>query len=57
MGSERLRFGVWSEQWEGLALQLWGNEEVTRLIGGPFNDQQMSDRLRREIRSQLDHGV
>lgn len=47
--SERLGFGHWSMNDLMLAHQLWGNAEVTSLIGGPFADEQIEQRLNREI--------
>jgi [ribosomal protein S5]-alanine N-acetyltransferase len=32
-----------------LAVDLWGNFRVTRLIGGPFSEKQIQERLAREI--------
>lgn len=46
--SERLGFRWWSEGDIELALGLWGNPDVTRLIGGPFTDEQVQERLARE---------
>jgi ribosomal-protein-alanine N-acetyltransferase len=36
---------------------LWGDPEVTRLIGGPFSDEQVRERLAREIANFCEHGV
>eukprot|EP00005_Dracoamoeba_jomungandri_P011053 CAMPEP_0174262696 /NCGR_PEP_ID=MMETSP0439-20130205/14621_1 /TAXON_ID=0 /ORGANISM="Stereomyxa ramosa, Strain Chinc5" /LENGTH=167 /DNA_ID=CAMNT_0015347553 /DNA_START=36 /DNA_END=536 /DNA_ORIENTATION=- len=47
--SERLLFGKWGEEDEGLARQLWGSEEVTKLIGGPFNERQVAQKLEEEM--------
>ena len=47
--SERLGFGHWSTGDLMLAQDLWGNAEVTSLIGGPFTDEQIEQRLSREI--------
>ncbi|HXA66362.1 MAG TPA: GNAT family N-acetyltransferase [Bryobacteraceae bacterium] len=47
--SERLGFGHWSTSDLMLAQDLWGNAEVTSLIGGPFADEQIEQRLSREI--------
>jgi len=40
-----------------LAHQLWANAEVTSLIGGPFADEQIGQRLDREIASMNASGV
>ncbi len=47
--SERLGFGVWSENDVTLGLGLWGDAEVTKYIGGPFSEEQVRQRLAREI--------
>jgi|SRR5580704_3556146 ribosomal-protein-alanine N-acetyltransferase len=45
----RLGFGHWLTNDLPLAHQLWGNAEVTSLIGGPFTDEQIEQRLTAEI--------
>jgi [ribosomal protein S5]-alanine N-acetyltransferase len=55
--SERLGFRPWSEADVGLAMALWGDPEVTRLIGGPFSPGQVRERLSREIATAQAHGV
>ena len=40
-----------------LALGLWGDAAVTRLIGGPFPPERVRERLAREIATQAEHGV
>jgi RimJ/RimL family protein N-acetyltransferase len=47
--SERLGFRRWSEADFDLAMDLWGDAEVTRLIGGPFSEEEVRERLSREI--------
>ncbi|PKK82012.1 MAG: GNAT family N-acetyltransferase [candidate division Zixibacteria bacterium HGW-Zixibacteria-1] len=47
--TERLGFRPWTENDFDLALELWGNLEVTKLIGGPFSEKQIRDRLNQEI--------
>jgi RimJ/RimL family protein N-acetyltransferase len=49
--SERLGFRVWNDTMENLAVQLWGNEDVTKLIGGPFSPSRVHERLKSEIRN------
>jgi len=49
MSTERLRFGVWREDDMALALAIWGDPEVTALIGGPFSPDEVAERLAREI--------
>jgi len=55
--TERLGFRPWSEGDLGLAMGLWGNEEVTRLIGGPFSREQVQERLSQEIANLRSYGV
>lgn len=55
--SERLGFRPWSEADIELALALWGDPRVTRLIGGPFSPGQVQERLSREIATARSHGV
>jgi [ribosomal protein S5]-alanine N-acetyltransferase len=45
----RLGFRCWSLADRSLALSLWGNPRVTRLIGGPFSAQDVDERLKREM--------
>ena len=49
--SERLGFSHWSAADLLLAQQLWKNAVVTSLIGGPFTDEQIEQRLNHEIAS------
>jgi ribosomal-protein-alanine N-acetyltransferase len=55
--SERLGFRLWSEADIELATALWGDPEVTRLIGGPFSPEQVRERLSRELATAQSHGV
>ena len=55
--TERIGFRCWSEGDLGLAMDLWGDGEVTRLIGGPFSPDQVRERLSREIASREAYGV
>ena len=55
--SERLGFRTWSEADIELAMGLWGDPEVTRLIGGPFSREQVQERLSREIATMQSHGI
>lgn len=55
--SQRLGFRPWSPDDLELAMGLWGDAEVTRLIGGPFSREQVAARLEREITTQREHGV
>ncbi len=49
MKSERLGFRCWSQDDLPLASELWGDIEVTRLFGGPFCEEEISQRLEHEI--------
>lgn len=55
--TERLGFRRWSRDDLDLALGLWGDERVTRLIGGPFSPEQVRERLAREIANYDAFGV
>jgi ribosomal-protein-alanine N-acetyltransferase len=55
--SERLGFRSWSDADIDLAMAVWGDPEVTRLIGGPFSPGQVRERLSREIATMQSHGV
>ena len=55
--SPRLGFSIWTRADLPLALELWGDREVTRLTGGPFSAQQVRARLEREINNHEQHGV
>jgi RimJ/RimL family protein N-acetyltransferase len=57
METARLLFRPWSEGDLDLALGLWGDAEVTRLIGGPFSREQVRERLERERASLDGYGV
>jgi RimJ/RimL family protein N-acetyltransferase len=57
MVSERLGFGTWSEDDETLAAAIWGDPEVTRLTGGPFEPWQVTGRLALEISNLRGHGI
>jgi ribosomal-protein-alanine N-acetyltransferase len=55
--SERVGFRHWKPEDLPLALQLWGDIEVTQLIGGPFTESQIRERLTKEIATQTEHGL
>ena len=52
METARLGFGQWTSDDLSMALGLWGDPAVTKLIGGPFSEDQVSTRLDNEIISQ-----
>jgi ribosomal-protein-alanine N-acetyltransferase len=49
MKSARLGFRCWSLDDLPLARELWSDIEVTRFLGGPFPDEEIGQRLEREI--------
>jgi RimJ/RimL family protein N-acetyltransferase len=49
MKSARLGFRCWTKEDFPLARELWGDAVVTRFFGGPFSDEEVSERLQREI--------
>ncbi|CAF0875867.1 unnamed protein product [Adineta steineri] len=49
--TKRVGFRLWTEDDFHLALNLWDNNAVTKLIGGPFNVEQIQERLSREIQN------
>jgi RimJ/RimL family protein N-acetyltransferase len=55
--TERLGFRLWSENDLDLAISLWGDPEVTALIGGPFSEEQIGERLAAEIANMKEHQV
>jgi [ribosomal protein S5]-alanine N-acetyltransferase len=59
MSTERLGFRVWREEDFGLALGLWGDAEVTKLIDarGKLSDEQVRERLNKEIVNTKEYGV
>jgi len=55
--TQHLGFRPWSPDDMPLAVALWGDIQVTRLIGGPFSDEQIRERLKKEIASMQQHGL
>lgn len=55
--TERLGFRWWTPEDLPLAQVLWGDSAVTRLIGGPFSEAQVQERLAKEIGSSQTYGV
>jgi RimJ/RimL family protein N-acetyltransferase len=55
--SARLGFRCWTSDDLSLAIHLWGNPEVTSLIGGPFSADSIRARLAHEVAQQSDHGL
>jgi len=56
--TERLIFRRWRYPEDlPLALQIWGDSQVTKMIGGPFDNEKVIQRLKMEVESDLLHGV
>jgi [ribosomal protein S5]-alanine N-acetyltransferase len=57
--TRRLGFRVWTDDDLELALDLWGDPDVARLIraGGPPPSEEIASRLNREIANQRDLGI
>jgi [ribosomal protein S5]-alanine N-acetyltransferase len=53
----RLGLRCWNESDLALAIELWGDEEVTALIGGPFTAETVQARLASEITQMRQHAV
>lgn len=55
----RIGFSKWGQEDIGLATELWGNAEVTRLIcaSGKFSEDDIKERLNREILNDRNHHV
>jgi RimJ/RimL family protein N-acetyltransferase len=54
--SQRLGFRCWSEDDLPLAINIWGDPELTRFAGGPFAPEAVCARLLREIAQMNQHG-
>jgi RimJ/RimL family protein N-acetyltransferase len=52
----RLVFRTWRDEDLPLARALFGDPQVTALVGGPFSDAQIAARLAGEIATQAAHG-
>jgi RimJ/RimL family protein N-acetyltransferase len=55
--SDQIGWRIWTPADAELAWELWGDPEVTRLIGGPFTREQVAKRLAREIATQESEGI
>jgi RimJ/RimL family protein N-acetyltransferase len=53
----RLGFRLWTPEDLPLALQLWMDPKVTSLIGGPFSEATIREKLAAEIASMAHHKV
>jgi [ribosomal protein S5]-alanine N-acetyltransferase len=54
--SQRLGFRCWTKEDLSLARELWGDLEVTKFFGGPFSDEEIEQRLQRELDRQSAYG-
>jgi len=54
--SQRLGFRCWTAEDLPLALLLWGDIEVTRFFGGPFSEDEIRTRFKRERARRMVHG-
>jgi RimJ/RimL family protein N-acetyltransferase len=54
--SERLGFRGWAADDLPLAQQLWGDLEVTKYFGGPFSEDEVRKRYKRERARRMVHG-
>ncbi len=55
--SPRLEFRTWNKDDFLLAMSLWGDPRVTALIGGPFSEEAVQERLDRHIGLLEQHGI
>jgi RimJ/RimL family protein N-acetyltransferase len=53
----RLTFRTWRADDLPLALAVWGDPRMTRLVGGPFDEDAVRRRLDAEIALERDHGI
>jgi RimJ/RimL family protein N-acetyltransferase len=55
--SERIIFRCWDINDIEYAKKLWGDTEVTRYIGGPFDLKRIENRLKLEVENQQKYGI
>ncbi len=55
--TERLGFRDWAKDDLDLAKELWGDLEVTKFFGGPFSEEEIRTRFKREMARVLVHGI
>jgi len=53
----RLTFRLWTEEDLPFAQKVFGDPQVTRLVGGPFDEAAVAARLATELANQRDHGI
>lgn len=54
--TERLGFRWWTAEDLPLAQELWGDLEVTKYFGGPFSEEEIRRRFKRERARRMVHG-
>jgi [ribosomal protein S5]-alanine N-acetyltransferase len=54
--TERLGFACWSPEDFPAARELWGDLQVTQFFGGPFSEEEIAQRLQREISHRESYG-
>lgn len=57
LSTARIAFRCWSCDDLSLAEGLWGDPQVTRYLGGPFSDEQVREKLEREIATMSACGI
>ncbi|MCE9571651.1 MAG: GNAT family N-acetyltransferase [Deltaproteobacteria bacterium] len=53
----RIAFRAWRDDDLPLAMALWGDAQVSALVGGPFDEAAVRERLAIELANQRDHGI
>jgi ribosomal-protein-alanine N-acetyltransferase len=53
----RLVFRAWRHDDLALAIAVWGDPRVSALVGGPFTEAEVRDRLAFEIANEREHGL
>lgn len=53
----RVEFRVWRASDAGLAARVWGDPRVMRYIGGPYSQQEIEERVAREVANEAALGV
>jgi ribosomal-protein-alanine N-acetyltransferase len=51
-----LTFRAWRDDDQPLIRALWGDPQITALVGGPFDAAAIAERLAFELRNQREHG-
>ena len=54
--TDRLVFRKWRRDDLALALAVWGDERMSALVGGPYTDTQVRERLDSEIETEKEYG-